>query len=213
MVKQKSSKKPSGVGEILFTKTQRRVLALLFGHPDRRYYGNQLIDLAGVGIGAVRKFLQDLLECGLITVTKEGNQKYYQANHETPIFQELRSLVVKTFGVADLLKDAFESIEGGVCAAFIYGSLAKGTEQVDSDIDLFVITEGTSYLELMKLLTPLTEELGRDLDLSAYGKEEFATKLQGGNHFLEKVLSQPKIMLVGTEDDLEELGKHRPAET
>jgi len=208
----KIGKASVGIGGVLFTKTQRRVLGLLFGHPERRYYGNELIKLAGVGIGAVRTFLQDLLQVGLITVTKEGSQKYYQANHEAPIFQELRSLVIKTFGVAELLKDALAPSEDRIYLAFLYGSIVKGTDHADSDIDILVIPKDISYLEVMKILVPLTEELGREIDLSLYEKEEFASKINNGNHFLETLVSQPTIMLIGTENDLKKLREHRPTE-
>ena len=94
------------MADALFTRTQRRVLGLLFGNPDRSYYANEIVRFAGTGIGAVQRELERLAAARLVVVTKRGNQKHYQANREAPIFEELRSIALKTFGVADYLRDA-----------------------------------------------------------------------------------------------------------
>ncbi len=209
---QKASNSGIGAGEALFTKTQRQLLALLFGSPFRRYYGNELIRLAGVGIGSARKVLHAFVASGIVIETKEGHQKYYQANKESPIFEELHGIAIKTFGVAEVMKKVLEPFEEQIQFAYIFGSVAKGTERVDSDIDILIVAKGLDYFECMKLLMPLRKELCREISPTLYEVEEFARKLAEQNHFLTQVEKQPKIMLIGTEDDLEKFRKDRGIE-
>jgi predicted nucleotidyltransferase len=204
-----TKKEPIGLGEILFTKTQRKVLGLLFGKPFRRYYGNEIIKLAGVGTGSVRSFLYNLVTSGLVIETKEGNQKYYQANHQSPIFQELRGIVIKTFGIAEVVKEVLLPIKNEIQFSFIFGSIANGTDHANSDLDILLITENLDYLKCMKLLMPLSKELNRDIDPSVYTSDEFIRKVKSGNHFFEQMLNQPKIMIIGTENEFEEFRKDR----
>lgn len=204
---QKLSVESPELGKILFTKTQRRVLSLLFGNPSRRYYGNEIIKLANVGIGSVRSFLEGLVLSGLVTMTKEGRQKYYQACDKAPIFQELRGIVLKTFGVSDFIKKAMEPLEQEVKFAFIFGSFAKGQGKASSDIDLLVVSECVDYSEWMELLMPVSDEIGREINPTLYEGKEFEKKLANRNYFLERILSQPKIMITGTENDIEKFRK------
>lgn len=125
--------------DALFTKTQQRVLAVLFGQSQRSFYANEIIGLAQSGSGAVQRELACLEASGLVTVHRVGNQKHYQANYDAPIFDELRGIVMKTFGVADVLRAALQPLWPLVELAFVYGSLAKGTEHAGSDVDLMVI--------------------------------------------------------------------------
>jgi hypothetical protein len=124
---------PSGIGEALFTRTQRQVLGLLFGNANKTYYINEIVRIADVGIGTVQRELEKLTSVGLLTVRKIGNQKHYQANPGSPIFQELRGIVLKTFGVADELRRALEPLSPKIVAAFVYGSLARGTDTAGSE--------------------------------------------------------------------------------
>ena len=194
----------SGLRKILFTKTQRRILSLLFGNFSRRYYGNEIIKLAGVGTGSARNFLDGLVSSGLVARTKEGRQTYYQACNRAPIFDELCGIVLKTFGVADFLKKVMEPLNKQVKFAFIFGSVAKGNNNTNSDIDICIVSESLDYSEWMKLFIPTSEKLGREITLTLYGVEEFEAKVANKNHFIEQILSQPKIMLIGTENDIEE---------
>jgi len=120
--------------DALFTKTQQRVLALLFGQSQRSFYANEIIGLAGSGSGAVQRELARLESAGLVTVRRIGNQKHYQANPDAPIFAELRAIVLKTFGAADVLRAALQPVWPLIDLAFVYGSLAKGTEHAGSDV-------------------------------------------------------------------------------
>jgi len=129
-----------GVADALFTSTQQKVLALLFGQPDRSFFATELIALAGAGSGAVQRELTRLSESGLITVRMVGNQKHFQANKQSPIFNEVRQIVGKTFGLSKPLRDALQTIEEAIQLAIIYGSVAKKIDTASSDIDLLIIS-------------------------------------------------------------------------
>jgi predicted nucleotidyltransferase len=197
----------AGLSDVLFSKTQRRVLGLLFGNPDRSYYANEIVRFAGAGIGAVQRELERLTAAGLVTVTRIGNQKHYQANHQAPIFEELRGIVLKTFGVADPLREALASLANRIHAAFIYGSVARGTDTASSDIDVMLIGEQLSYSDVFPLLTEAESKLGRTINPSVYSLDEWHRKLMDGNEFLSRVLKQPKIFLIGSNNALEKPGK------
>lgn len=197
-----NNKTVNGLGEALFSKTQRQIFGLLYGQPDKTFYANEIVRFAGVGIGTVQRELEKLSGVGLLTVKKIGNQKHYQANRQSPIFEELRGIVLKTFGVADLLSQSLEDMRTKIRAAFIYGSVAKGTDTANSDIDLMVISPALSYAEIFPLLTEAEEKLERNVNLSLYTREEIQAKMAADNNFVKKVLEQPKVFLIGTEDDL-----------
>lgn len=190
------------LGEALFSKTQRQIFGLLFGQPEKTYYSNEIVRFAGVGIGTVQRELEKLSAVGLLTVKKVGNQKHYQANCQSPIFAELRGIVLKTFGIADLLALALAGLRSRIDAAFIYGSVAKGTDTANSDIDVMVISPGLSYAEVFPQLTEAEEKLGRSVNLSLYTPLEIQTKRSADNNFVKKVLEQPKVFLIGSEDDI-----------
>lgn len=202
----------------LFSKTQQRVLALLFGQSQRSFYANEIIAFAAMGSGAVQRELAKLVKSALVTVKKVGNQKHYQANQHAPIFDELRSIVMKTFGVADVLRVALQTHWPQIELAFVYGSMAKGSEQAHSDIDLMVIGEGISNAAMLEVLQPLQHQLGRTVNPTLYKPVEFVQRVRDGKSFVMRILEQPKIFVKGTEDELigltgtGESGTHRPAQ-
>lgn len=188
--------------DTLFSKTQQRVLALLFGQSQRSFYANEIIAFAAMGSGAVQRELAKLVKSALVTVKKVGNQKHYQANHQAPIFDELRSIVMKTFGVADVLRVALQAYWPQIELAFVYGSMAKGSEQAHSDIDLMVIGEQISNAALLDALQPLQQQLGRTVNPTLYTPAEFIQRVRDGKSFIVRVLEQPKIFVKGREDEL-----------
>ncbi|MGS0743607.1 nucleotidyltransferase domain-containing protein [Glaciimonas sp. GG7] len=192
--------------DVLFSKTQQRVLAVVFGQSQRSFYANEIIGLAGSGSGAVQRELARLEASGLVTVHRVGNQKHYQANHDAPIFAELRAIVLKTFGVADVLRAALQPVWALVDQAFVYGSLAKGSEHADSDVDLMIIGRLPSNAELLELLLPVQTELGRVVNPTLYTPDEFAQRVHDGKSFIMRVLEQPKIFVKGTEHDIAQIG-------
>ena len=193
--------KNSPLGDVLFTKTQQQVLRLLFGQPGRSFYANEIVRYAGLGIGTVQRELARLSEVELLLVTRQGNQKHYQANATSPIFEELHGIVVKTFGVADVLKAALLPVADKIQLAFIYGSVAKGSDTAESDIDLMLIADGVSYTALMTLLGEVETQLGRAVNPTLYSPAELQRKRKEDNAFVQRVLQQPKIILMGSMDD------------
>jgi predicted nucleotidyltransferase len=191
------------LGDALFRGVQQRVLAVLFGAPDRSFYGNELMRLTGSGKGALLRELDRLERSGLVTARRIGNQKHYQANPQTPVYEELRGIVVKTFGAADVLRQALLPLAERVTAAFVYGSVAKRTDTSRSDIDVLLISENVGYQELIKALQPAEKKLGRKVSPTLYSRAELARKRVERGGFLARVLEQPKIFLIGTERDLE----------
>jgi predicted nucleotidyltransferase len=193
---------PTGLSGVLFAKTQRRVLGLLFGNPDRSFFANEIVRLADSGIGAVQRELAALESVGLVSARRVGNQKHYQANRASPIFEELRGIVVKTFGIADVLREVLAPLAARIRGAFVYGSVAKRTDTASSDVDLLVISDDVSYSDLFGLLATAEQRLGRKVNPTVYKSSELRKKLSAENAFATRVLAQPKIFIIGSEDDL-----------
>lgn len=194
--------KNMSLAKALFTKTQRRVLGLLFGNPERIYYAKELMRLAGSGTGAVHRELEKLVEAGLVEVRKVGNQKHYQANRKSPIFDELHGIAVKTFGVADILRRALDPVSERIQLALIFGSVALGSDTADSDIDVLFVSGDLSYPDLLMIFSNVEHELGRAINPVIYNPAELQHKLKSDNAFLGRVLKQPVIFLIGSDDDL-----------
>lgn len=193
----------AGLGDVLFSKTQRQVLGLLFGNPERSYYANEVVRFAAVGIGSVQRELEKLAQAGLLTVTQIGNQKHYQANRKAPIFEELRGIVLKTFGLADVLRAALASFSSKIDVAFIYGSVAKSTDTASSDIDVMMIGSGLSYAEVLGQLASVENVIGRRISPTIYKPDDFKRKVAEDSAFLNRILDQPKILLVGSLEGIE----------
>jgi predicted nucleotidyltransferase len=194
--------KTHNLADALFSRVQQKVLGLLFGNPDRAYYTNEIIRLSQSGTGAVQRELAKLEAVGLVTMKQVGNQKLYQANRETYLFLELRSIVLKTFGLVDVLQEILKPIASQIQVAFIYGSIAKNEDKAESDIDLMLISNELSYTELYPLLEIAQAKLGRQVNPTCYAPDEWARKHKEGNNFINQVIKLPKIFLIGTENDL-----------
>jgi predicted nucleotidyltransferase len=197
--KRRRKTSPHGMADALFAKVQQRVLGVLFGNPGRSFYANEVIGLAHSGTGAVQRELARLETSGLVTVTRVGKQKHYQANADSPVFEELRGLVLKTFGLAGVLREALEPISRNIRAAFVYGSIAKGQDTAASDIDLMVITDRLTYRELFAALEEASARLGRKIAPTIYSSKELSKRVKQDNAFVTRVLAQPKLWLVGDE--------------
>ena len=192
----------SGTADALFTKVQQRVLGLLFGNPARSFYANEIIALAGSGTGAVQRELGRLEAAGLVTAKRLGNQKHYQANAAAPVFEELRGLILKTSGLADVLRAALAPHAQAISAAFVYGSVAKKQDTAASDIDLMVISDSLSYADLFASLEDAIKRLGRPVNPTVYSKQDLKKRIKQSNAFVTRVLAQPKLWLIGGEDEL-----------
>ena len=199
--KAKLARTPSLAGA-LFSMTQQRVLGLLFGRPDRSFYATEIIQAAGSGSGAVQRELARLEASGLVSMRRIGSQKHYQANPGSPLYEELVAIARKTFGLAEPLRAALKGLQPEIRAAFVYGSIAKREDTARSDIDLMVISDRLSYADLFQALEPLNERLGRPVNPTVLSVVEFKRKAGSRDSFLPRVLAQPKIWIVGGEDDL-----------
>ena len=200
------------LSDALFSGVQQKVLGLLFGHPDRSFYSNEIARLGKTGNGSLQRELARLTASGLVEMTVIGRQKHYQANHKSVLYQEIRLITLKTFGLADVLRDALQSHLSKIRYAFIFGSIAKGTDSTDSDIDVMVIADGLGYSELFESLTKAESLLGRKVSPTLYAPADFLRKKNNDNHFVTRVLEQPKIDLLGEEDAIESGKPAEPAE-
>lgn len=192
----------TGLAGALFAGVQQRVLALLFGQPERSYYASELIRLARSGTGAVHRELTRLVESGLVTQTRIGNQKHYRANHSSPIFEELHGIVVKTVGLVGPLHDALAPYSKKIRTAFVYGSVAKGKDISRSDIDLMIIANGIAYRDLIADLQKAEAILHRPINFNLMTLAEWKRKLAERSPFATKIDAQAKIFITGAEHDL-----------
>ena len=192
----------SSLADALFSGTQQRVLGLLFGQPERSFYATELINLAGVGSGAVQRELASLSQSGLVTVKPVGNQKHYQANPASPIYDELCGLVRKTVGLAEPLRAALAPLATQIKAAFVYGSVAKKEDTASSDIDLMLVSDTMTFSDTILALQAATVLLGREVNPNIFTTQDFAKRLKEGGSFVSRVMAQPKVWLIGGEHDL-----------
>lgn len=193
------------IADSLFTKTQQKVMGLLFRKPDTSFYLNEIVRLADMGKGTIKRELDKMTQAGLLTVKRIGNQTHYQANPASPVYDELISISRKTFGLADIIRQALQAndsfpSEGSIQNAFIYGSIAKGEDTAKSDIDLMIIGDNLAYTDMMNLLIPIEKELQRPINPSIYTFEDFKKKLNEKNSFIVRVLEQEKINVIGDAD-------------
>ena len=193
------------VATALFGKTQRGLLALFFVRPDEAFYLREIVRTARIGQGAAQRELARWVEAGLLTRSRRGNQVYYQANAASPVFAELKGLTIKTAGVADVVCDALARLAGRITLAFIHGSLATGTENAVSDVDVVIVGD-VSFSDVVAALHGAQDRIGREINPSVYSTTEFKKKIRAGHHFLTSALAGTKIFLVGGERELDRLG-------
>lgn len=191
----------------MFTATQQRLFGLIFGQPRRSFFLTELIELAGIGRGAVQRELARLERGRMVTTELRGNRKYFQANPDSPVFEELCSIVNKTTGIAEQLRTALQKIETCISLALIYGSVAKQTDTANSDIDLLVVSDDLTLESLYSYLSDAEKNLGRRINPTVYTEAEFQVRLANGSAFLMRVLEQPKILLKGDIDVEQATGK------
>jgi len=188
----------------LFGKTRQAVLALLYGQADSSFYTKQVLDTVKIGRGTVQRELKNLTDAGIITREVQGRQVYYRANEKCPIFNELKSIVRKTFGVADVIRQSLSPKADKIRIAFIFGSVAKSTENRFSDIDLLVVGNIT-FGEVVDLLSPAEGTLNRELNPVVYTLAEFNKRLSENHYFISDILSGDKIFVIGDENELQSL--------
>ena len=192
------------IAEALFSKTRRAVLALLFGQPDKAFYTREIVAAAGAGTSQVQKELDQLTRAGLLIRERRANQVYFHANPDAPVFAELSGLVVKTFGIADVVRTVLAPLSERIAAAFIYGSVARGEHHAGSDIDVFIVGD-VLLAELALPLSGAEKKLGRPISTTMFDRAEFASRVKKRDHFVSRVLAGPKTFLIGDQAGLEAL--------
>ncbi len=190
------------LADAVFTKTQQRVLGLLFSQPGRSFYASELIRQAGTGSGAAQRELAKLEASGLVTAVRVGHQKHFQANQASPLFSEIRAIIVKTVGLVEPLRTALKPLAPKIAAAFVYGSVAKGEDRSSSDIDLMVISDTLTYADVFGALKHVARVLGRPVNPTVYSTAEFSKRIKTRNAFVSKVTDQPRVWVIGSDDDL-----------
>ena len=185
------------ISAALFSDSQARVFRWLFGQPERSYHLNELLRLTGLGSASLQRELGKLAAAGLVRSEKVGNLRRFQANTESPVYEELAALTRKTLGAQPLLQEALEPIKEKLDLAFIYGSIAKGTDTAKSDVDVMVVGNDLLLSEVLKLLLPVESQLGRKINPTLFTPAEYKRRRAQKNSFLNRVLAQPVIPLIG----------------
>lgn len=192
------------LSKTLFGKARRSLLSLFFLQADESFYLRQIERLTGLGIGALQREIGQLVQAGIIMRIAKDRQIFYQANKNCPVFGELKSIVLKTFGLGDTLRDALADYAKQIAVAFIYGSFAGGSERNASDVDVFIIG-GVTLGEVVHAFQEAQEIIGREINPTVYPTAEFRTMAKEKKHFLNTVLDGPMIFLIGDRDELEKL--------
>lgn len=193
-------KRSKSTRSALFAKVRQRVLEILYVKPEQLFYTNEIIRLSHSGTGAVQRELSALLKADLIITQSFGNQKRYQANTASPLFHDLRNIILKTTGFAGVMQEALTSVSNEIQFAFIYGSIASGKDTATSDIDLMIISDTLTYADIFALLETPGKKLGRAINPTFYAKTDWIKKRKNKNHFVMQIIQQPKIFLIGNED-------------
>jgi predicted nucleotidyltransferase len=179
--------KRPGLADALFSKTQQKLLALIFGQPERSFFLNELIRLADVGAGSVQREIQKLENTGLVTVTRVGNQKHYRANPDSPIFAELHSLSIKILGPEGVLRQALQPLREKILLAVLFGSVAKREDTASSDVDLLIVSDELFLESLYAGLEPAEEQLNRKIHPLLLSRDEYHQRMERGDHLLERI--------------------------
>jgi predicted nucleotidyltransferase len=194
------------LGDALFSHAQQPILALLFGRPERWLHVNELMRLTGLGSASVQRELARLEKGGLLETRRIANLRQFRVLADSPIFEELRLIVLKTFGAVEVLRDALLPLASEIRFAFVYGSVAQGDDHAGSDIDLMVVSDELSYGQFIAALQPAEKQLGRQVQVTQYTAKEFLDRKEQNHHFVAEVLRQVKLMVIGTEDDIGNTG-------
>jgi DNA-binding transcriptional ArsR family regulator len=192
--------------DALLSKTRQGILAATLMQPEKAWYGSELARRMGVPSSSLQRELRELTDAGILKSHRQGRMVYYQANANSSFYSDLRGLLLKTAGLVDVLRDALVPVTAKISLAFVYGSIASGQERSESDIDLMVVGS-VSPADLALPLRCAREQLGREINPTVYSVAEFKRKRAAKDHFPSQVLTSPRLIVLGSE---EELGKASP---
>ena len=196
---------------LFFGNYRRKVLGLLLLHPGEHFHLREIARVTHTQPGTVRRELSLLARAGVIERDAQGNQVRFCANESYPIYEELRSILKKTSGVTDQLRTALAPLSDAIDIAFVYGSVANGQERPTSDIDLLIV--GTAKFEdVIRVLHPYQQSLRREINPHVYSATEFKRKAREEHSFAARLLTLPKLFIIGSDDELGKFGKDRQAE-
>ena len=190
--------------DIVASKGKAEVLRLLFGVQPQEFHLRELVRKSKLALRTVQLEMERLVKAGLVTSRRDGNRLYYRANRNSPVYPDLRNLVLKTAGLANVLSNALQ--QPGIELAFVFGSLARDDARPESDVDLMVIG-AVGLRAVTKLLSGLSETLGREINPHVLTRGEFALRQRANDHFISSVLASPRLFIIGSENELAELGK------
>ncbi len=184
------------ISSVLFGKTRRKLLGLFFSHPEESYYLRQAARITGIAPGTVQRELRRLVEAGILLRSGRGQHQHYRANKDCPVFDDLTSLMLKTAGLADELREALAPLDQKIEFAAVYGSLARGTAAADSDVDLLIVGE-VDELELHRRISGAENKLSRSVNYSLLDRGEFDRRRKEKGGFLDRIIKGQLIFLVG----------------
>lgn len=199
---------PDRIARLLFGGVRRQVLSLVMGRPDERFYLREIVRLVGAGSGAVQRELAQLVEAELLCREVSGRQVYFSANRESLIYEELRAIVEKTAGVADVLRTCMAPLQrtARIEVAFVYGSVARGAQRSKSDVDVMVIGDVT-MAQVVPTLRDAERVLRREVNATVFPPDEWRAKVADPSAFIRRVLAAPKLFITGGEHELERLAR------
>ncbi|NOT67723.1 MAG: nucleotidyltransferase domain-containing protein [Methylophilaceae bacterium] len=189
------------LSDILFGEYRKRILGLLLLHPEQSYHVRELARLTNTSAGTLHKELSKLSENGILLSKKVGNQQHYSANLQCPIFEELASIFRKTSGLADVIVGALSSVKSQITFAFVFGSVARGEQQANSDIDVMLIGD-IGFGDVVSLLHSSQSTLMREINPAVYSVDEFKNRIEKNDSFIKEILSKPKLFIIGSENEL-----------
>jgi predicted nucleotidyltransferase len=202
---------PSNLATLLFGAYRRDALALLLLHPEASLHVREIARVTSKVPGTLLRELNRLTDAGVLIRKAVGNQVHFQADTGCPIHDDLRNLLKKTVGVVDVLREALAPVAGKVQAAFVYGSVARGDERAGSDLDLMIVGDA-KFADVVRALGHAQQALRREINPNLFPPREFRRKLAAGEPFLERVLADKKLFVIGGDDDLGKLAPHRKAQ-
>lgn len=185
------------IAAALLSDSQSRIFRWLFGQPERSYHLSELRRLTGLGSASLQRELNKLADAGLVRSERVGNLRKFQANSDSPVYGELVALTRKTLGVQPLLQEALAPIAPKLDIAFVYGSVARQTDTARSDIDVMLVGKNLLLTKVLELLLPLEAPLGRKINPTCLTPAEFKRRRAERDSFVNRVLSQPTLPLVG----------------
>ena len=190
------------ISDALFSTSQARLYPWLFGQPHRAFHLNELRRLSGLGSASLQRELNRLVNAGLVNDNAVGNMRQFKANPGAPVFSELVALTTKTLGLVPIVKAALQSLQPPPLAAWVYGSVARQADTARSDIDIMLVGENLRLGDVLTALEPAQQQLARQINPTCYTPADFASRRAEPDSFINRVLAQPILPLIGNAHEL-----------